>query len=38
MRPWRDTRPYVGLYPIQPQIAAGFRTEPPVSEPIELLY
>src|SRR5262249_40525092 len=32
-RPWRDTRPYVGLRPTTPQNAAGWRIEPPVSEP-----
>src|SRR4051794_39976898 len=33
MRPYRDTRPYVGLRPTTPQSAAGWRMEPPVSEP-----
>src|SRR5215510_10201496 len=32
-RPKRDTRPYVGLRPTMPQRAAGWRMEPPVSEP-----
>ncbi len=32
-RPYRLTRPYVGLTPTTPQSAAGCRTEPPVSEP-----
>src|SRR5688572_20391857 len=32
-RPQRDTRPYVGLRPTTPQSAAGWRTDPPVSEP-----
>src|SRR5512146_1953427 len=31
--PYRLTRPYVGLTPTTPQNAAGWRTEPPVSEP-----
>src|SRR4051812_36185133 len=33
MRPYRDTRPYEGLKPTTPQSAAGWRIEPPVSEP-----
>src|SRR4051794_29200897 len=33
MRPYRDTRPYDGLKPTTPQSAAGWRIEPPVSEP-----
>src|SRR5438105_6823844 len=33
MRPYRDTRPYVGLSPTTPHSAAGCRTEPPVSVP-----
>src|ERR1041385_6650417 len=32
-RPYRDTRPYDGFKPTQPHIAAGCRTEPPVSVP-----
>src|SRR5690606_25667606 len=32
-RPYRLTRPYVGLIPTTPQKDAGCRTEPPVSEP-----
>src|SRR5207253_9902360 len=32
-RPYRDTRPYVGLTPTTPQNDAGVRIEPPVSEP-----
>src|SRR5436305_4313088 len=32
-RPQRLTRPYVGFSPTTPQNAAGWRTEPPVSEP-----
>src|SRR5688572_31302290 len=32
-RPWRDTRPYVGLNPTTPLKAAGWRMEPPVSDP-----
>src|SRR5688572_5510437 len=32
-RPWRDTRPYVGLNPTTPLRAAGWRIEPPVSDP-----
>src|SRR5580765_6994950 len=31
--PWRLTRPYVGFTPTIPQNAAGWRTEPPVSDP-----
>src|SRR6478609_10372276 len=31
--PCRLTRPYVGLSPTTPQKLAGWRTEPPVSEP-----
>src|SRR6476646_4770770 len=31
--PNRLTRPYVGFTPTIPQNAAGWRTEPPVSEP-----
>src|SRR5215213_6162532 len=31
--PKRLTRPYVGFTPTTPQNAAGWRTEPPVSEP-----
>src|SRR5438093_11388080 len=31
--PERETRPYVGLIPTTPQNEAGWRTEPPVSEP-----
>src|ERR1051326_395063 len=31
--PQRLTRPYVGLRPTTPHSAAGWRTEPPVSEP-----
>ena len=33
MTPYRLTRVCVGLIPTVPQIAAGSRTEPPVSEP-----
>src|SRR3989338_5677961 len=33
IRPWRDTRPYVGFNPTIPHMAAGCRTEPPVSDP-----
>ena len=32
--PCLETRPYVGLNPITPQWDAGFRIEPPVSDPI----
>ena len=32
--PKRDTRPYVGLMPVMPQKAAGWRIEPPVSVPV----
>ena len=31
--PYRDTRPYVGFTPTTPHSAAGWRTDPPVSEP-----
>src|SRR6476659_5565217 len=31
--PHRDTRPYVGLSPTTPHSAAGWRMEPPVSDP-----
>src|SRR5699024_5749809 len=31
--PKRDTSPYVGFIPTTPQNAAGWRIEPPVSEP-----
>src|SRR5581483_10926934 len=31
--PYRDTRPYVGLTPTTPHSAAGWRIEPPVSDP-----
>src|SRR5690625_4244060 len=33
--PYLETRPYVGFMPTTPQNAAGWRTEPPVSEPSE---
>src|SRR5436305_6909646 len=33
MRPYRDTRPYVGFTPTTPHSAAGWRIEPPVSDP-----
>lgn len=33
IKPCRDTKPYVGFNPINPQYEAGFLTEPPVSEP-----
>ena len=33
--PWRLILPLVGSSPTTPQIAAGSRTEPPVSEPKE---
>src|SRR5699024_11333928 len=33
IKPYRDTRPYVGLKPTTPLNAAGCRIEPPVSEP-----
>src|SRR5687768_16970186 len=32
-RPYLDTRPYVGFTPTTPQSAAGWRIEPPVSDP-----
>src|SRR5207244_4611439 len=32
-RPNRETRPYVGFKPTQPHNAAGWRIDPPVSEP-----
>merc|ERR1719188_2343420 len=31
--PWKGTMPYVGLCPQTPQKCAGFRMEPPMSEP-----
>src|SRR6266849_484919 len=31
--PYRDTRPYVGFKPTTPQNDAGWRIDPPVSEP-----
>ena len=31
--PWRETSPQVGFSPVTPQIAAGRRIDPPVSEP-----
>lgn len=36
MRPYRETRPYVGFSPTTPQYDAGFRTDPPVSDPSAL--
>src|SRR5690349_15696124 len=33
MRPYRDTRPYVGFIPTMPHSAAGWRIDPPVSVP-----
>src|SRR6478672_1448668 len=33
IRPYRDTRPYVGFSPTMPQSEAGWRMEPPVSDP-----
>src|SRR5437764_4973022 len=33
MSPYRETAPYVGLTPTTPHSAAGWRIEPPVSEP-----
>src|SRR5690554_1209346 len=33
MSPYRDTRPYVGFSPTTPQSAAGWRIDPPVSDP-----
>src|SRR3954454_15890623 len=33
VRPYRETRPYVGVTPTTPQKDAGCRTDPPVSEP-----
>jgi len=35
MRPYRETRPYVGLKPTTPDSAAGWRIDPPVSLPSE---
>ena len=32
-RPYLETRPYVGFSPTTPHSAAGWRMEPPVSEP-----
>ena len=34
-RPYRETRPYVGFKPTIPQRDAGWRIDPPVSEPRE---
>src|SRR6185369_7884475 len=34
MRPKRDTLPYVGFMPTTPHSAAGWRIEPPVSDPM----
>ena len=36
MRPCLEMMPYDGLNPTTPQYEAGFRTDPPVSEPIAL--
>src|SRR6185369_11472224 len=33
INPYRETRPYVGINPTNPQKAAGWRIDPPVSEP-----
>src|SRR5580698_6617028 len=33
IRPCRDTRPYVGINPTTPQKDAGWRIDPPVSDP-----
>jgi hypothetical protein len=33
INPWRETRPYVGFNPTIPHSAAGWRIEPPVSDP-----
>src|SRR5580700_1479593 len=33
MRPYRDTRPYVGIVAGMPQYAPGWRIDPPVSVP-----
>src|SRR3954451_19917174 len=33
VNPYRETRPYVGVTPTPPQKDAGWRMEPPVSEP-----
>jgi len=33
IKPYRETRPYVGLMPVTPQKEAGWRTLPPVSVP-----
>ena len=33
INPYLDTRPYVGFRPTTPQRAAGWRIDPPVSEP-----
>src|SRR5581483_4051830 len=33
MRPYLETRPYVGLSPTTPQSADGWRIDPPVSDP-----
>jgi hypothetical protein len=36
IRPYLDTRPYVGFKPTTPQYEAGLRVDPPVSEPSAL--
>src|SRR5262245_62372831 len=38
LRPYRLTRPQVGLRPTNPPQAAGPRTEPPVSSPREVAH
>ena len=35
--PYRETRPYVGFKPTTPQNAAGWRIEPPVSDPKDVV-
>jgi len=35
INPYLETAPYVGFSPVTPQCDAGFRIEPPVSEPSE---
>src|SRR3989339_1172983 len=37
-RPYRETRPYVGFRPTIPQNDAGWRMEPPVSDPSAAMH
>ena len=36
--PHREIRPYVGLIPVNPQKAAGWRMDPPVSVPVAAVH